>query len=186
MIIAGQEMVPRWVIRKSWIRTGARLEKRIPLIEERPKLQIISRSDKQNTFSNKFGVRKPQFTENEMIVMSNKGMDFSHWEFRFWAVGIAGIEAQICECRCCKNLCYSKEGRKSHLGIAGCTKKLIDAYKLLLLDNRCLICDSKTMNKSFGVPLCNKDACYNDFLHVESQPRALAEALNISARNNAV
>jgi hypothetical protein len=37
----------------------------------------------------------------------------------------------------------------------GCTTKLVEAYKLLLRDKKCVICDKTTSHTKWGVPLCN-------------------------------
>lgn len=182
-LIAGQPMVPRWVIRKSWQKAGFRLPERKLFIQLKP--MIVEAMEKQD-HSNRWGIRKPTYTDSENIVLADITMDFSHWEFRFWGVGIVGVTPTVCECRGCGHTCVTKPSRKAHLGTSGCTTKIIGAYKLLLRDSRCVICDQKTSNTSFGVPLCIQGGCYGDFLHQESQPRALAEALNISARTNAV
>lgn len=108
---------------------------------------------------------------------------FEAWEYRFWAMGIMFAGHPVTECRCCGNAGdVNVERRRNHLGMGGCAKKLCEAYKLLLKDNICVICDQKTTQQKWGVPLCGS-ACHEAWCEVETQPKALTMALALVGEN---
>jgi hypothetical protein len=72
-------------------------------------------------------------------------------EYRFWrASGTNGC------CRLCMAIVPTTAERRAHQRERSCTVKLVDAYKLLLKDMKCVVCDTKTTHKMWGVPLCGQ------------------------------
>jgi hypothetical protein len=105
---------------------------------------------------------------------------FEGWEYRFWAADLDNPQAVIVECRCCKALFSNDQdaARKKHLSELGCSKRLTAAYKLLLRDMVCVICNHKTTREKWGVPLCGS-GCMEAWCTCEGQPDALKEALKM-------
>lgn len=106
---------------------------------------------------------------------------FEHWEYRFWCMAVWPPSTQILtECRCCGHLGeQDKTIRQQHFKQSGCSKRLCNAYSLLLRDMACVICDKKAHNAKWGVPLCSS-ACTQAWCESESQPKALLEALKLT------
>jgi hypothetical protein len=102
---------------------------------------------------------------------------FDVWEYRFWAATAALDSRSVtAECRRCLSIFSSGAARRLHTGQNGCAKKLTDAYVLLLRDGMCVICNMKSYQFKFGVPICSK-ACLKAWCEVETQPDALKAAL---------
>lgn len=104
---------------------------------------------------------------------------FEPWEYRFWAMALLdnAPAAALIECRACGSLQgHTRQARVFHHAQGKCTSKLCEAYKLLLKDERCLICDAKTGQTKYGVPLCSS-ACVQAWCEAEPQPKALMNAL---------
>lgn len=97
--------------------------------------------------------------------------------YRFWKVETYP-EGETYTCRACKEICMSHADRISHLKGFGCAKTLIAAYKLLLRDMRCVVCDVLTTNIKWGVPLC-AGTCERHWREEEARPTALLSALRI-------
>jgi hypothetical protein len=105
--------------------------------------------------------------------------DFLHWEYRFWAAAeMEDGRGVITECRACQSVFSSSAARKEHLGRMGCSRRLVDAFKLLLKDKMCVICNMRSYQEKWGVPLCSK-ACCEAWCAVEAQPDALKQALTL-------
>lgn len=111
---------------------------------------------------------------------------FEGWEYRFWAavsVSTRSSASFLTECRGCGNVGGNTiEVRRLHWQHGGCAKKLCAAYKLLLKDKLCVICDCKTSRERWGVPLCGS-ACEQAWCETESQPKALLAALLLVGDN---
>ncbi len=75
-------------------------------------------------------------------------------EYRFW-LGKPAQHASTAICRACGAERFTAVGRRDHLKEVGCTKVLVAAYKELLADGVCVICDTKTARRGWGVPLCS-------------------------------
>lgn len=176
--------VPRWIIRKSWEVGGERLFKRIHFTPEY--------TSSQSTAG--FGIVKPHIRLSEgvdgehpkyhvnnehTIVLSDKKLLFDNWEYRFWAVEVINYMPQCSECRCCRKVFGNVMTRRKHPGEHDCFKKLVLAYELLLRDMKCAICDNRTYNKAWGVPLCAETKCRNAWMHLEAQPTSLLQALTL-------
>jgi hypothetical protein len=113
---------------------------------------------------------------------SNK-LDFDNAEFRFWAIekDIDG-SALASICRSCGSILgtngpVTKITRANHLELHRCAINLVDAYKLLHRDMKCVVCDIKVTKMKWGVPLCHSASCLNTFMFEEPQSDALAGAL---------
>lgn len=103
---------------------------------------------------------------------------FIHWEYRFWACDITAKDGQpVCECRCCSSVFVTAKDRAAH-GKDGCNKKLVAAYKLLLRDRICPICNMKSYKEKWGIPLCSP-SCTEAWCHVEPHPDALMAAIQL-------
>lgn len=104
---------------------------------------------------------------------------FAGWEYRFWAaVQSEDNRSVIAECRGCMSIFSDPIARKEHLGRMGCSVKLTAAYKLLLKDKICVICNMHSYQEKWGVPICSK-SCVEAWCKVESQPDALKLALTL-------
>jgi hypothetical protein len=154
-------VLPRWVIFKKSLCGGHRLAKK-PVFETPRVLSAFARPN---------GGKEP-------LVQVKTLVGWDNWEYRFWAADVNEGSCVVCECRACGSMFGGQPGRSLHLANFGCAKKLVAAYKLLLKDRRCVICNEKTGNASWGVPLCT-DACVNKWKHEESQPAPLVAALHL-------
>lgn len=102
---------------------------------------------------------------------------FDGWEYRFWAAEASECKRTvIAECRGCGAMFSDAVARREHIGKMGCSIRLTAAYKLLLRDKMCVICNMRSYQEKWGVPLCSK-ACVEAWSSVESQPEALRAAL---------
>lgn len=102
---------------------------------------------------------------------------FDGWEYRFWAAVPSECKRSvIAECRGCMSVFSDAVARREHIGKMGCSKRLTAAYKLLLRDKLCVICNMRSYQEKWGVPLCSK-TCMTAWASVESQPDALKAAL---------
>ncbi len=88
----------------------------------------------------------------------------------------------IAECRGCMSVFSDTIARKLHLGQMGCAKRLTAAYKLLLKDKMCVICNMRSYKEKWGVPLCSS-ICEQAWREVESQPDPLKAALLLVGDN---
>src|ERR1700676_3153551 len=105
---------------------------------------------------------------------------FKGWEYRFWAADISvNTRSVIAECRCCGNIGGADiNARHLHLNQGGCSRRLCAAYKLLLRDMVCIICNTKTHLQKWGVPICG-NSCQEVWCVSDSQPPALKRALEL-------
>jgi len=107
---------------------------------------------------------------------------FEKWEYRFWAMSCTGELTRaslIAECRGCGSIgSGDSSSRQLHFARGGCAKRLCAAYKLLLRDRVCVICNAKTSHTKWGVPICSS-ACEQAWCEVDTCPKALHEALQL-------
>ena len=102
---------------------------------------------------------------------------FENWEYRFFARASIGEKSHITECRSCGAITpESRNARQEHHKHGGCAKKLTEAYKLLLRDCRCVICDLRTTKTKWGVPMCSS-GCEQAWCETEASPNCLVGAL---------
>lgn len=104
--------------------------------------------------------------------------DFKNDEFRFWIKAKAGRYAV---CRNCNCAFTEAKTRKEHLKAMGCAKTLVAAFKLLLRDKACVVCDERTSRTYYGVPLCG-DKCVDVWRYDQRPLPALGSALLIVDR----
>ena len=120
---------------------------------------------------------KPSVKITEVASLMLNG--FALWEYRFWAAALSLDERSVtAECRGCQAVFSNEKARKAHIGDVGCAKRLTEAFKLLLKDKMCVICNMRSYQEKWGVPLCSP-ACVEAWCKVESQPDALKLALGL-------
>jgi hypothetical protein len=148
-------IVPQWVTTQMLMPAGRRYGKRPVFVE--PQLPIRS------------------FASRSEHLLPEEG-PFKLWEYRFWAM-TTWMVGYVAECRAC-GVVESRDtvARSAHLSSEGCAKKLCAAYKLLLRDNMCVICNTLTRGQRWGVPICG-DACELRWKEQEAQPLSLMHAL---------
>lgn len=104
---------------------------------------------------------------------------FEGWEYRFWCLSSYSNGVLVTECRACGSIGGpTKKSRSLHAGVGKCYKRLLDAYKLLARDQRCVICDVKTHKEKWGVLLCGS-GCQQAWCEQEATPAALQAALKL-------
>lgn len=161
----GEITLPRWIITNKFMPAGRRTAKKPTYNWEQNYRQSAPVYPASKDFS-PFDI---------------KGV-FEGWEYRFWAVSMlesSAIRAPtvIAECRACGGVGGQDViSRRMHSDRGGCCKKLCAAFKLLLRDKICVICNMKTGNQKWGVPLCSS-GCQQAWCEVETQPKALLAAL---------
>jgi len=109
----------------------------------------------------------------------DKELGFINWEFRYWAIERHGNMPAVAVCRCCGDLEQSKEKRRQHHDKHSCTSSLHFAYKELIKDKKCVLCDAYTINTEWGVPVCNHMGCITRW-KFEPDPAPLIEALRLT------
>lgn len=163
-------MIPFYLIAKTTLRGGRRLSK-VPKWEPPAARDMLPAQ-----------YHRPPHIEvkprNEDLVY-DAILDFKNWEFRYWSVENASGQCKVSVCRCCEDMEIDPVKRKQHHKAHGCTTKLQDAYKLLLKDMKCVICDTPCYTTQWGVPICIGGTCLLKW-KFDSTPMALAEALRIS------
>jgi hypothetical protein len=169
--------VPRYLIAKKTILGGQRGDKLVLL----PKPVVASPNIIQG-----YGRRRRGFVEvknvgrvqetSDSLIPIDLSMNFLNWEYRFWCLEMHGTMGSA-TCRRCEIMLHDEEPRRKHLNVNQCSTKLLDAYELLLRDKKCVVCDSFTANKKWGVPLCLRTQCMLNFMHQEAVPQALLQAL---------
>jgi hypothetical protein len=113
---------------------------------------------------------KPQSLTGEAYISAQS---VSENEARFWA-GVRGAGGYS-QCRACQRVCWGPSERLRHKNEYRCTVDLVEAYKLLLRDRKCVVCDSETSEARYGVPL-HMETCIQRF-RSHSDSRAIEEAL---------
>lgn len=161
--------VPRWVIKQHMIGTdGYRLFERGKFLKEVNQPKVISTANFEQVLANGI-IGGPA--------------EWQHWEYRFWAAELRDNKPVMGMCRCCGDAVQTYQNRRMHGAKSGCNQFLVNAYKLLLLDKLCVMCDTKTKNQKWGIPLCS-NGCILEFLYKAFRPKILTEALRISNREH--
>lgn len=103
-------------------------------------------------------------------------------EYRFFC-GHIDRKSVLVKCRGCNGLISGERARKAHTEATGCTTKLVKAYRLLLRDHKCVICDAHTNSgdRKWGVPLCGR-MCTVKWMFSLERPDALMNALHLVER----
>jgi hypothetical protein len=107
-------------------------------------------------------------------------------EYRYW-VGTREAWSAWAECRCCKKSTYSLEEREKHLkdpsfavGGERCSTRLVNAYKLMLDSEQCLVCKGRRwMAQKWGVPLCSDPRCIDSWRFEKTHWAALELQLKL-------
>lgn len=168
------ELVPRWMIRKICQKNGFRLDKRElwkPPNEVKVAQFPLVPLNKHNRHVESCTI------ERQVQTLGDKKFEFENWEYRFWCVEVNGGAPSLAFCRRCSSTFFHKKPRRAHLAENGCSKRLVEAFALLLRDKKCVVCDVLTTYKEWGVPLCNKNYCKDRFMHDDTQPESLESAL---------
>lgn len=135
------EQLPRWlVLKKAGYGAGQRLRKWQKFVKPTP----------PSTPKWLLGPAHYQTRQPELQARIE-----NHDKYRFFAIyeDPTTNTDEYAVCRACGHVCYNEEERRAHLRAQGCAKKLVKAYDFLLRDMKCVICDCKSMQKKWGVPL---------------------------------
>jgi len=168
--------IPRWLIMKVAYPEGHRLDKRTLL-------KYVPKHEYKPSFNGDYSwIHKCTWESlREKIVLQDTTFGFSKMDYRFWCVEVGGNHPITAICRRCNCTLYSPEKRKKHHEMEGCAGILVKAYVLLLRDKLCAICDNKTENSKWGVPLCNNTMCLDAWMHETPQPDCIQNALLLIA-----
>jgi hypothetical protein len=87
-------------------------------------------------------------------------------EYRFWiGSSLAPVDSSWAMCRCCRKTFNTRHERLQHIAEQKfteiqCTRLLVSAYKRLLLQPLCIVCEKLRDNsEKWGVPLCASPSC---------------------------
>lgn len=103
--------------------------------------------------------------------------------YRYW-IGAEERTSRFSKCRACRMTLLSDEDRVAHTEKFKCTVVLTDAFKLLLRDGRCVVCDSQTQNQRYGMPLCSNVCIKNWMFESKDMQAGLMQAVTLAAKNN--
>jgi hypothetical protein len=166
--------IPRYLIAKKTLLGGQRGDKLVLLpkpVVHAPAVQVgYGRGRGMN-------IIRTRATSDSLIPVDSS-LEFENWEYRFWTLEMHGTIGSAV-CRNCEVSLRDKEMRRKHLNKNGCADRIVNAYALLLKDRKCVVCDTLTTNKKWGVPLCLSTSCMLNFMHQEAVPAALCQALAI-------
>lgn len=113
-----------------------------------------------------------------------ESLEFENWMYRFWQPDF-DEKGKMCsaECRGCGSSFVQPAMIRQHIGQMGCSKTICAAFKLLLKDMKCVICDSscRGSQQKWGVPLCSS-ACEEAWCNVECRPRSLELAIQCAEK----
>lgn len=177
-------VIPRWFIRHQCVRTGTRLPKWKAF--EPPIANYGFHAGRNATMHS---ILHPQNippnsgpvydVDIKRPIDTVSGDKFDPADFQFYAVGMNVYNvAQKCTCRSCGGVIISAHLRRKHSEVLGCYDKLIKAYKLLDLDQKCVICDTRTIGRRWGVPLCSK-GCVKEWCFHIVRPASVSAALDL-------
>lgn len=161
-------MIPRYLIAKvGGLPAGLRLEKR-PTVVWSARTVTPAR--------NYAPVLNASGDEDDLAF---RQLNFTNEEYRFWCAEITNDQTGdfvTAICRGCETTHYTQATRKAHLN-AGCSKRILKAYQLLLKDKKCIVCDKWTSNQKWGVPICTQEGCMHSFKHQTPQSTAMQAAI---------
>jgi hypothetical protein len=168
--------LPRWIITQKCMPSGRRFTKKPPFPYEPPVLPQWKNHFFGGVESTQRGSETTFFIPGEI-----RGV-FEGTEYRYWCADTSNPACLVAECRCCGSVFGNENARVLHISQMGCSKHLVAAYKLLLRDKVCLICNNKTTREKWGVPLCSS-GCQQAWCEEEAQPAALKQALSLVEEN---
>lgn len=102
---------------------------------------------------------------------------FPNQDFRFWR-GFRPGQGPMSSCRRCRTAVFTPEARTLHLRSHNCRAVLSEAYKLLKLDHKCVICDTHTYRFRWGIPICSV-GCEDIWSYDSVIPDSLREAIRL-------
>lgn len=182
--------VPRWFIRCKALEGGIRLPKRpekqhFGFVQSYPADQ--SRPNNVTTISPDAGAvpsgRKIGDLWDIDQLYTGVGEKFDPGDYRYWFpyMNTWGIINRVM-CRKCGSLCLTKWSRKSHFEQTSCGGTLVESYKLLLRDRKCIMCDAISKKMRWGIPFCSENCIYQWAIG-QPKPQALGLALDLVERN---
>lgn len=118
-----------------------------------------------------------RFNEPTGVVIAPTGGNLPRMEFRFW-IGSRQSASRFSICRGCKKIQHLSHERKEHMDKLKCTDLLVRAYTLLRKDKNCVICDARTNQTVWGVPLCTP-LCEDRWMFNPQRSAALEAAIEL-------
>jgi hypothetical protein len=184
----GQITIPRWFIKQTMLRHGYRLPTK-PVQTLKANLGVtkfeyvgaprggVSKETYKTSLGNFLSRNGSRKINDYNSVKNQNGESFNSSDFRYWScyIGTEGFAVNVV-CRCCGCMRIKGEDRKAHQQISGCAGKLVEAYKLLNLDKKCIVCDEPTRNQEWGIPICG-ETCKRGWCFFSVQQAALKDAL---------
>jgi hypothetical protein len=82
-------------------------------------------------------------------------------------------------CRACGKNVYTPAARAAHMEETKHTQLLVYAFGKLRKDEACVVCDAKTCKSSWGVPLCQKTQCLNEWKYGTKWQDAVTQAVRL-------
>lgn len=177
------EVAPLSLLRQINYRTGARLPKFPALPKPTPIVfpPVVMGPHNRIRANQSIAIR---FSDDVKVTLADKVCNFEHWEYRFWRVELNANRTGITNvvCRACQEILLTKTGRERHKEMKGCYQTLVEAYRLLLADQICVICNAATTQRRWGLPMCSM-RCEEQWLHEVDQPEALSAAILLAEMN---
>lgn len=162
------KLVPRWLLQTVFERKGQRLPKLVHFEPPKP-VHVLGESSLKSNPVSSLAVFDSRWTK--------KAPSFQLGDFAFWMVNLADNVTDSFVCRSCGEGCSNLVTRLEHQR-NGCAFRLNKAYKLLLRDMGCVICDKKTTKTKWGMPFCTT-TCIETFMYYSATPQALYDALGV-------
>lgn len=157
-------MIPRYMLRKiAGMGNGYRLSKWTPFKEPANMVHVGP---------SKFS----RFSKQPPLIPGGTGDVYRFWQIKHGVVdGHMWMQGQ---CRACGTTCNALNTMREHQRDRGCAKKLVEAYKLLQRDLKCVVCDKFTKESRWGVPMCSQE-CVESWKKDVVAPHSLEQALQL-------
>jgi len=158
--------IPDWFIAKAVRPGGVRLPKRKKYEEPpQPRYGFLGRMRQENS-----------------IIGSGPtpGEKLSYGDLRYWV----GYDSPLANpayaaCRACGEVHTTAKERKEHSRKWGCGRLLTEAFKLLLRDRICVVCNEPTRKQTWGMPICSEE-CKKEWSYVTRCPDSLHQAIELA------
>jgi hypothetical protein len=108
-------------------------------------------------------------------ILESKG-NLDENDYRYW-IGNRYPGAQYSTCRRCMVLVHVEQ-RKEHSKKNDCNLLLVEVFKKLQFDKRCVQCDEVTLFSKWGIPLCDR-FCIDDWKFELERSEAFLKALDL-------
>jgi hypothetical protein len=105
------------------------------------------------------------------------GDKLTHGDLRYWCGQEGELNPEYGSCRACGEVLFTTKDRKEHSRLKGCGRVLTEAFKALLRDRKCVICDQETRKTCWGIPICSTD-CTKEWCYVTRCSAALHYAID--------